>query len=182
MYRWLLQQRYTMANPFAGIKVRGAPRSQLAATRVFGEGEWALIQALAEGGWSGGMAGRCRPHSAFGSCSIARTPRACALENLSPPRWGRLRSMPMATTGCTSWAKEGRRVRSRAAAGPCDAGSASYAARIPTCRQHSVTKRTSSTMRVDLKARPQSCKSGEHISAHGRQCPVVMSKSFVYLT
>ena len=50
MYRWLIQQRYVLANPFAGIKVRGASRTEpLAATRVFGEGEWAVIQAVAEG-------------------------------------------------------------------------------------------------------------------------------------
>lgn len=50
MFRWLIQQRYTLANPFAGIKVRGASRSEsTAVTRVFSEGEWSLIQAVAEG-------------------------------------------------------------------------------------------------------------------------------------
>lgn len=50
MFRWLIQQRYTLANPFAGIKVRGASRSETsAAARVFSEGEWSLIQAVAEG-------------------------------------------------------------------------------------------------------------------------------------
>lgn len=50
LFRWLIQQRYLLANPFAGIKVRGASRAEpLAATRVFGEGEWAIIQAVAEG-------------------------------------------------------------------------------------------------------------------------------------
>jgi len=50
MYRWLIQQRYVLANPFAGIKVRGAARgTPLAATRVFAEGEWSMIQTIAEG-------------------------------------------------------------------------------------------------------------------------------------
>lgn len=66
MFRWLIQQRYLLANPFAGIKVRGTSRSEsLAVTRVFGEGEWALIQAVAEGlewghGWETPAAQRLR--------------------------------------------------------------------------------------------------------------------------
>jgi len=66
MFRWLIQQRYLLANPFAGIKVRGASRSEsLAVTRVFGEGEWSLIQAVAEGlewghGWQALAAQRLR--------------------------------------------------------------------------------------------------------------------------
>ena len=50
MYRWLIEQRYLLANPFAGIKVRGASRSEpLAATRVFAESEWSMVQTVAEG-------------------------------------------------------------------------------------------------------------------------------------
>ena len=66
MFRWLIQQRYTLANPFAGIKVRGATRSESTAPmRVFSEGEWALIQAVAEGlewghGWHAPAAQRLR--------------------------------------------------------------------------------------------------------------------------
>jgi site-specific recombinase XerD len=66
MYRWLIEQRYTLANPFAGIKVRGASRAEpLAAARVFGEGEWRLIQTVAEGlewshGWTAPAAQRLR--------------------------------------------------------------------------------------------------------------------------
>lgn len=66
MFRWLIQQRYLLANPFAGIKVRGAARSEsLAVTRVFGEGEWSVIQAVAEGlewghGWQAPAARRLR--------------------------------------------------------------------------------------------------------------------------
>ena len=66
MFRWLIQQRYLLANPFAGLKVRGASRSNsLANDRVFGEGEWSLIQAVAEGlewsyGWQTPAAQRLR--------------------------------------------------------------------------------------------------------------------------
>ncbi|CAN7752829.1 tyrosine-type recombinase/integrase [Variovorax sp. LjRoot84] len=66
LFRWLIQQRYVLANPFAGIKVRGASRTEpLALTRVFGEGEWAIVQAVAEGldwvhGWEPAAAQRLR--------------------------------------------------------------------------------------------------------------------------
>lgn len=66
MFRWLIQQRYLLANPFAGIKVRGASRSEsLAVTRVFADGEWSVIQAVAEGlewghGWQVAAAQRLR--------------------------------------------------------------------------------------------------------------------------
>ncbi|MBC7702846.1 MAG: tyrosine-type recombinase/integrase [Rhodoferax sp.] len=58
MYRWLIQQRYVLANPFAGLKVRGASRTApLAATRVFTETEWSMIQTVSEGlEWSYGWA------------------------------------------------------------------------------------------------------------------------------
>lgn len=66
MYRWLVEQRYVFANPFAGIKVRGrAPRAGLDAARSFTEGEWRLIRTLADGlewsyGWSVAAAQRLR--------------------------------------------------------------------------------------------------------------------------
>lgn len=66
MFRWLIQQRYLLANPFAGVKVRGASRSEsLAVTRVFGEWEWSVIQAVAQGlewghGWQAPAAQRLR--------------------------------------------------------------------------------------------------------------------------
>ncbi len=66
LYRWLIQQRYLLANPFAGLKVRGASRTApLAARRVFSEGEWALILSVAEGlewsyGWEPAAAQRLR--------------------------------------------------------------------------------------------------------------------------
>jgi site-specific recombinase XerD len=66
MYRWLIEQRYLLANPFAGIKVRGAARSTpLDATRVFSDGEWALVRTIADGlewsyGWDTPAAQRLR--------------------------------------------------------------------------------------------------------------------------
>ncbi len=50
LYRWLMQQRYVLANPFVGLKVRGAVKvGTLAGSRAFAEGEWSMIQAVAEG-------------------------------------------------------------------------------------------------------------------------------------
>ena len=65
LYRWLIQQRYLLVNPFAGIKVRGASRTPLAAERVFADGEWSIIQTVAEGlewsyGWQTDAAQRLR--------------------------------------------------------------------------------------------------------------------------
>ncbi|MBT2304536.1 tyrosine-type recombinase/integrase [Variovorax paradoxus] len=66
LFRWLIQQRYSLANPFAGLKVRGADRSQgQAVMRVFSEGEWATMQSIAEGlewsyGWEAHAAQRLR--------------------------------------------------------------------------------------------------------------------------
>jgi site-specific recombinase XerD len=66
MYRWLMQQRYVLANPFAGVKVRGAARApQHAAARAFSDGEWNLIRTLADGlewsyGWEAPAAQRLR--------------------------------------------------------------------------------------------------------------------------
>ncbi len=66
LYRWLIEQRYLLANPFAGIKVRGAGRAEpLAVERVFGEGEWMLVRTVADGlewshGWEAPAAQRLR--------------------------------------------------------------------------------------------------------------------------
>lgn len=66
LFRWLIAQRYVLANPFAGVKARGA-RSDSAfdTSRAFTEGEWSLIRAVAEGleythGWSLQAAQRLR--------------------------------------------------------------------------------------------------------------------------
>jgi site-specific recombinase XerD len=65
LYRWLMQQRYLLANPFAGIKVRGAAHVTSAATRVFSDSEWSLIRTVADGlewsyGWEAAAAQRLR--------------------------------------------------------------------------------------------------------------------------
>jgi len=56
MFRWLIEQRYVLANPFAGLKVRGAQRNgKLDTSRAFTSGEWDLVRAIADGlEWSHG--------------------------------------------------------------------------------------------------------------------------------
>ncbi len=50
LFRWLIEQRYVLANPFAGVKVRGhALRPALDTARGFTEGEWLLLRAIADG-------------------------------------------------------------------------------------------------------------------------------------
>ncbi|AKM03418.1 MULTISPECIES: phage integrase family protein [Burkholderia cepacia complex] len=66
LFRWLIEQRYVLANPFAGVKVKNqAQRTGLDVSRGFSEGEWLLIRALADGlewsyGWSVPAAQRLR--------------------------------------------------------------------------------------------------------------------------
>lgn len=65
MFRWLIEQRYVLANPFAGIKVRGVRQATLDKTRSFSEGEWKLVRTVAEGlewsyGWEPSAAQRLR--------------------------------------------------------------------------------------------------------------------------
>ncbi|CAD6560742.1 phage integrase family protein [Paraburkholderia sabiae] len=56
LFRWLIEQRYVLANPFAGIRVRGGKTaSVLDASRAFTDGEWALVRTMADGlEWSDG--------------------------------------------------------------------------------------------------------------------------------
>jgi len=50
MFRWLIEQRYVLANPFAGIKVRGSTRrAPMDAAHVFTQHEWALVRGTADG-------------------------------------------------------------------------------------------------------------------------------------
>ncbi|HDR8909192.1 site-specific integrase [Burkholderia multivorans] len=66
MFRWLVEQRYVLANPLAGVKVKShAQRTGLDVSRGFSEGEWLLIRTLADGlewsyGWSEPAAQRLR--------------------------------------------------------------------------------------------------------------------------
>jgi site-specific recombinase XerD len=66
LFRWLIDERYVLANPFSGVKVRGATAAaSLDASRAFTEGEWHLIRTIADGleysyGWSVPAAQRLR--------------------------------------------------------------------------------------------------------------------------
>ncbi|MEX3939755.1 phage integrase family protein [Paraburkholderia sp. BR10937] len=66
LFRWLIEQRYVLANPFSGVKVRGASGVQaLDTSHAFSEGEWALVRTIADGlewsyGWSAPAAQRLR--------------------------------------------------------------------------------------------------------------------------
>ncbi|SPR99789.1 site-specific integrase [Cupriavidus taiwanensis] len=66
MFRWLIEQRYVVANPFAGIKVRGSQRAMAVETmHAFTEGEWLLVRTIANGlewsyGWQVPAAQRLR--------------------------------------------------------------------------------------------------------------------------
>jgi integrase len=66
LFRWLIEQRYVLANPFAGVKVREASGvNVLDTSHAFSEGEWALVRTIADGlewshGWSAPAAQRLR--------------------------------------------------------------------------------------------------------------------------
>ncbi|OXH88352.1 integrase, partial [Burkholderia multivorans] len=50
MFRWLIEQRYVLANPFAGVKVRDSRgASALDTSHAFTEGEWLLVRTIADG-------------------------------------------------------------------------------------------------------------------------------------
>lgn len=72
MFRWLVEQRYVVANPFAGIKVRGSKRAMAVETaHAFTEGEWLLTRTIANGlewsyGWQAAAAQRLRFMLDFG--------------------------------------------------------------------------------------------------------------------
>ncbi|MFP6560781.1 phage integrase family protein [Paraburkholderia sp. B3] len=66
LFRWLIEQRYVLSNPFAGIKVRGRTRAaSLDTSRGFTEGEWSLVRTIASAlewsyGWGEPAAQRLR--------------------------------------------------------------------------------------------------------------------------
>ncbi|KWD84100.1 site-specific integrase [Burkholderia ubonensis] len=72
LFRWLVEQRYVLANPFAGVKIKShVQRAGLDVSRGFTEGEWLLIRTLADGlewsyGWSAPAAQRLRFMLDFG--------------------------------------------------------------------------------------------------------------------
>jgi site-specific recombinase XerD len=63
---FIIEQRYLLANPFAGVKVRGTSRSTVLDTsHAFTEGEWTLVRSIADGlewsyGWEAPAAQRLR--------------------------------------------------------------------------------------------------------------------------
>lgn len=68
LYRRLIEQRYLLANPFAGVKVRVGRRATLDTACAFTEGEWSewkLVRVVADGlewpyGWGEAAAPRLR--------------------------------------------------------------------------------------------------------------------------
>lgn len=66
LFRWLMEQGYLLANPFSGVKVRGASHGPVVDTgHVFSEGEWAILRTIADGlewsyGWDVPAAQRLR--------------------------------------------------------------------------------------------------------------------------
>jgi site-specific recombinase XerD len=65
LFRWLIEQRYVLANPFSGVKVRGAQPAAMDTARSFSDGEWALLRTVADGlewsyGWQPAAAQRLR--------------------------------------------------------------------------------------------------------------------------
>ncbi|WP_298236062.1 site-specific integrase [uncultured Azohydromonas sp.] len=66
LFRWLVEQHYVLANPFAGLKVRGASTiAPLDVGRGFSQPEWRLLRVIADGlewsyGWSAPAGQRLR--------------------------------------------------------------------------------------------------------------------------
>ncbi len=83
LFRWLIEQRYVLANPFAGVKVRDATGSNvLDVSHAFSEGEWTLVRTIADGlewssegspRWSAPAAQRLRFLLDFGYATGLRT-------------------------------------------------------------------------------------------------------------
>jgi len=65
LFRWLIEQRYVLANPFSGVKVRGSRPAQMETAHAFTDHEWRLARVVADGlewsyGWSAPAAQRLR--------------------------------------------------------------------------------------------------------------------------
>lgn len=77
LFRWLIEQRYVLTNPFAGIKVRRTRPASLDTARVFSAGEWNLLRTVSDGlewsyGWTPVAAQRLRFVLDFGYASGLR--------------------------------------------------------------------------------------------------------------
>ncbi|GAB7541347.1 hypothetical protein CS8_010100 [Cupriavidus sp. 8B] len=98
LFRWLIEQRYVLANPFAGIKVRGRTRvAALDTSRGFTEGEWLLVRTIADGlewsyGWDASAAQRLRFIMDF---AYATGLRASELVGATLPSQPTLDAIPM---------------------------------------------------------------------------------------
>ena len=83
LFRWLVEQHYVIANPFAGLKVRGGTASSPTdAGRVFTQAEWRVIRVVADGlewsyGWSKDAAHRLRFVLDFGRGTGLRPSELC---------------------------------------------------------------------------------------------------------
>lgn len=64
LFRWLVEQRYLIANPFAGVRVKAAAGRSRSTSRWFSEHEWSLLRPeadrLEDEGWSLEAARRLR--------------------------------------------------------------------------------------------------------------------------
>ncbi|WP_157118892.1 tyrosine-type recombinase/integrase, partial [Azohydromonas lata] len=65
MFRWLIDKRYVLANPFAGIRVRGMRAAGMDTTRGLSGAEWGLVRTVADAlewayGWEPRAAQRMR--------------------------------------------------------------------------------------------------------------------------
>jgi len=66
LFGWLVDQRYLLANPFAGLKVRGADKTRvLEISHAFSDAEWTLVRTIANDlerkyGWQEEAAHRAR--------------------------------------------------------------------------------------------------------------------------
>jgi site-specific recombinase XerD len=78
LFRWLVEQRYLLANPFAGMKVRGAGRKvALDRSKALNDSEWSWVMAVANllevrESWTLGAAQRLRFVLTFAKCTGLR--------------------------------------------------------------------------------------------------------------
>jgi site-specific recombinase XerC len=125
LFRWLIEQRYVLANPFAGVKLKShAPRAALDVSRGISEGEWLLIRTQVNGlewsyGWSEPAAQRLRFVLDFGYLTGLR---ASELVGAKVQRSPTSAGMSTAITGCTYSARVASAVRSRCRRLPRDRG------------------------------------------------------------
>lgn len=108
LFRWLVQQRYVLANPFAGLKVRGGSKAAaLDISHAFSEGEWMITRSIADGlewsyGWEAPAAQRLRFILDFTYAT------GCAPANWWAPRYVISKPTCMAIIG-SRWSARGPR-------------------------------------------------------------------------